>query len=67
MGFIDEIGAMPLSIIRKMVFKDRMIFILFKSGNCMSAICPEGNDQYEILKAEMLNKLGKEKVDIHDN
>jgi hypothetical protein len=67
MGFLEEIKGMPFYIIEKVNFKDRTIYIQFKSGNHLNATCPDGNDQYDILKDAMLKKLGKDKVEIHDN
>jgi hypothetical protein len=67
MNFEDELITMPWHIITKVEFKDRGAIITFRSRNALRVSCPEGNDQYEALKAKAIEKLGIEKVTIHDH
>ncbi len=62
MGFVSELAEIPSYIFEKVEFKNREVVITFLGGNQLSAICPDGNDEYEKLMVTMTQKLGKEKV-----
>lgn len=66
MGFSEDLLSMPFHIIEKAIFKDRRLTIVFKSGNSLTATCPDGNPQWEILQKEFLKNLPRHKVEIYD-
>lgn len=64
MGFVEEIEKLPFHIIENAVFKNRSVCITFASGRKIMATCPDDNNQYDILKDVLLEKLGPVKVTI---
>ena len=68
MGFVEDLCSLPFDIIESAVFndKDRSMLLTFTSGNQLRALAPTTNNQYDLVKQEVLSRLSKDKVRIDD-